>query len=104
MAPSDLRTTFKKVRIFSFLLRIGTINNTLLKAISKPFQGSSPLWPVALLPMVILLAIVVVFVYISFHTGVIGTDDAEFSYDNYKDLFGDEFVLEVLENTLIFLR
>ncbi|MBO37983.1 MAG: hypothetical protein CMM75_02240 [Rhodospirillaceae bacterium] len=52
--------------------------------------------------MVILIAIVVVFVYISFQTGVIGTDDAEFSYDNYKDLFGDEFVFEVLENTLIF--
>jgi iron(III) transport system permease protein len=52
--------------------------------------------------MVILIAIVVVFVYISFQTGVIGTDDAEFSYENYKDLFGDEFVFEVLENTLIF--
>jgi iron(III) transport system permease protein len=52
--------------------------------------------------MVILIAIVVVFVYISFQTGVIGTDDAEFSYDNYRDLFGDEFVFEVLENTLIF--
>ena len=74
----------------------------MLKAVSKPFRGSSPLWPVALLPMVVLIAIVVVFVYISFQTGVIGTDDAEFSYDNYKDLFGDEFVLEVLENTLIF--
>ena len=74
----------------------------MLKAASKPFQGSSPLWPVALFPMVILIAIVVVFVYISFQTGVIGTDDAEFSYDNYKDLFGDEFVFEVLENTLIF--
>lgn len=71
-------------------------------ALLKPLGGSGSLLPIALLPMVILVAIVAVFIWISFQTGVIGTSDAEFSYDNYKELFGDEFVLEVLENTLIF--
>lgn len=62
----------------------------------------SPLLPMALLPMVVLLAIVVVFVWISFQTGLIGTAEAKYSFDNYVSLFGDSFVLEVLENTLIF--
>ncbi len=62
----------------------------------------SPLLPLALLPMVGLIAIVGVFVWVSAQTGVLGTPDAEYSFENYQTLFGDSFVLEVLENTLIF--
>ena len=52
--------------------------------------------------MVALVGIVAVFVWVSFQTGVIGTEDAEYSLENYEILLGDEFVYEVLENTLIF--
>jgi iron(III) transport system permease protein len=62
----------------------------------------SPLLPFALLPMVGLVAIVVVFLWVSIQTGVLGTPEAEYSFENYRILFGDSFVLEVLENTLIF--
>lgn len=61
----------------------------------------SPFLPIALLPMVALIAIVIVFVWVSFQTGTIGAD-AKYSLSNYKTLFGDEFVIEVLENTFIF--
>lgn len=62
----------------------------------------SPLLPLALLPMVALIAIVAVFVWVSTQTGVIGTPDSETSFENYRVIFGDSFVIEVLENTLIF--
>lgn len=52
--------------------------------------------------MIALLAIVAVFVWVSTQTGVIGTEEAKYSLENYTILFGDPFVLEVLENTLIF--
>jgi iron(III) transport system permease protein len=56
----------------------------------------------ALLPMVALFAIVAVFVWVSAQTGVLGTTESEYSLENYRTLFGDSFVLEVLENTLVF--
>ena len=62
----------------------------------------SPFLPFALLPMVALFAIVAVFVWVSFQTGVIATEDSEYSLENYEILLGDPFVFEVLENTLIF--
>lgn len=62
----------------------------------------SPLLPLALLPMVALLGIVAVFVWVSIQEGVIGTEDAVYSLENYRTLFGDEFVIEVLENTMAF--
>jgi iron(III) transport system permease protein len=52
--------------------------------------------------MVGLIAIVVVFVWVSAQTGVLGTPESEYSWENYRILFGDSFVLEVLENTLVF--
>lgn len=61
----------------------------------------SPFLPMALVPMIALIAIVIVFVWVSFLTGSIGTD-AKYSLENYATLFGDEFIWEVLENTLIF--
>ena len=62
----------------------------------------SPLLPLALLPMVGLVAIVAVFLWVSVQTGVLGSPEAEYSFENYRTLFGDSFVLEVLENTLVF--
>ena len=62
----------------------------------------SPLLPLALLPMVALVAIVVIFVLISFQTGIVGTAEAKYSLHNYVVLFGDSFIWEVLENTLVF--
>jgi len=62
----------------------------------------SPLLPVALLPMVCLLAIVVVFVWVSTQSGVIGSADAKFTLANYAAVFGDPFVFEVFENTFSF--
>ena len=62
----------------------------------------SPLLPLALLPMVALIGIVGVFVWVSAQTGVLGTPSVRYSLENYRILFGDSFVLEVLENTLIF--
>jgi len=62
----------------------------------------SPLLPLALLPMVGLLGIVAVFVWVSAQTGVIGTEEATYSWENYRTLFGDEFIIEVFENTLVF--
>lgn len=62
----------------------------------------SPLLPLALLPMIALLAIVAVFVWVSVQTGMIGTADASYSLANYAAIFGDPFIFEVIENTLIF--
>lgn len=69
--------------------------------LSKKGINISPFLPMALLPMIGLIAIVVVFVWVSFQTGSIGTD-AKYSTENYAELFGDDFIWEVLENTLIF--
>ncbi len=62
----------------------------------------SPLLPLAVLPMFALFAIVAVFFWVSTQTGELGTEEAKTSFQNYVDLFGDEFVFEVFENTLIF--
>jgi len=70
--------------------------------LSRKGISVSPFLPMALLPMIGLIGIVIVFVWVSFQTGTLGTDEAEFSTENYLALFGDEFVLEVLENTFVF--
>lgn len=78
------------------------MQRTMSRYLSRRGVYISPFLPIALLPMIALVAIVVVFVWVSFYTGTIGSSDARFSSENYKTLFGDEFVLEVIENTLIF--
>ncbi|MGA0345174.1 MAG: ABC transporter permease [Alphaproteobacteria bacterium] len=72
------------------------------KYLSRKGISVSPFLPMAMLPMIGLIGIVIVFVWVSFQTGTLGTDEAEFSTENYLALFGDEFVLEVLENTFVF--
>jgi iron(III) transport system permease protein len=52
--------------------------------------------------MVGLVAIVAIFVWVSAQTGTISTTDPTYSLANYAVLFGDPFILEVLENTAIF--
>ncbi|MGE0627798.1 MAG: ABC transporter permease [Hyphomicrobiaceae bacterium] len=65
-------------------------------------QSVSPFLPLALLPMVALLAIVVVFVWVSFQSGELGSWNAPLSLENYRAIFADPFVIEVIENTFIF--
>lgn len=62
----------------------------------------SPLLPVALLPMIVVVALVVVCVWISLQSGLVGTAEAKYSLENYAALLDDPFILKVLANTLVF--
>lgn len=62
----------------------------------------SPLLPMALLPMIALAGFIVVIVWVSFQTGVIGTPQATYTLDNYRAVFTDPLVYGVLLNTLVF--
>lgn len=62
----------------------------------------SPLLPMALLPMIALAGFIVVIVWVSFQTGVIGTPQASYTLDNYRDVFADPLVYGALLNTLVF--
>ncbi|MGH7775442.1 MAG: ABC transporter permease [Candidatus Binatia bacterium] len=62
----------------------------------------SPLLPVALLPMLFLLALIFVILWVSFQTGIIGTAQATYTLDNYRAVFSDPVVYGVLVNTLVF--
>lgn len=62
----------------------------------------SPLLPIALLPMIALFGFIVVIVWVSFQTGVIGTPQASYTLDNYRDVFADPLVYGALLNTLVF--
>lgn len=62
----------------------------------------SPLVPIALAPMVVLLAFIFVLFWVSFQTGIIGTADSAYTLDNYRDVFADPLVYSALQNTLVF--
>lgn len=62
----------------------------------------SPLVPMALLPMIALAGFIVVIVWVSFQTGVIGTPQASYTLDNYRAVFTDPLVYGALLNTLVF--
>lgn len=62
----------------------------------------SPLLPVALLPMIFLIAFVLVIFWVSFQTGVIGTQSSEYTLDNYRAVFADPLAYGALVNTLVF--
>ena len=62
----------------------------------------SPLLPMALLPMIALAGFIVVIVWVSFQTGVIGTPQASYTLDNYRAVFTDPLVYGALLNTLVF--
>lgn len=56
----------------------------------------------AALPMFVIVVLVGVLISISFQSGIIGTSDAKFTLDNYRDLFTDPIIGEALYNTIIF--
>lgn len=56
----------------------------------------------AALPMVVILTLVSVLIWISFQTGILGTPDARFTWNNYSELFSDSLLIESLSNTFVF--
>lgn len=72
------------------------------RRLSSLWTPLSPLLPLALLPMIGLIAIVGVFVWVSFQTGLVGTPEAVYSLANYRNVFGDPYVIKVVRDTAIF--
>lgn len=66
------------------------------------FRTSPLLLSLALLPMLLIVALVAVLVWISFQTGIVGSPSATYTLKNYADILGDPFVLKVFWNTMIF--
>ena len=62
----------------------------------------SPLVPVALLPMLVLAGFILVIVWVSFQTGVIGTAQSQYTLDNYRAVFADPLAYSSFLNTLVF--
>ena len=62
----------------------------------------SPLVPVALLPMLVLAGFILVILWVSFQTGVIGTAQAQYTLDNYRAVFADPLAYGSFLNTLVF--
>ena len=62
----------------------------------------SPLLPVALVPMFALAGFIVVIVWVSFQTGVIGTAQSQYTLDNYRAVFADPLAYSSFLNTLVF--
>ncbi len=56
----------------------------------------------AIVPMFVILVLASVLVWISFQTGMLGTSQATYTYQNYLEILADPFVAEVTYNTLIF--
>ena len=56
----------------------------------------------AALPMFVILVLVGVLISISFQTGILGTADAKFTFQNYPDLFTDPIIGEATYNTIVF--
>ncbi|HWP57812.1 MAG TPA: iron ABC transporter permease [Candidatus Acidoferrales bacterium] len=63
-------------------------------------------WPLlmvlAALPMLVILILVAVLIWISFQAGIVGTASASYTLNNYREIFGDPFVLKVFWNTVVF--
>lgn len=62
----------------------------------------SPLLPIALAPMFFLIGFILVILWVSFQTGVIGTPHARYTLENYRAVFADPLVYSALWNTLVF--
>ena len=65
-------------------------------------RTSPLLLSLAALPMFVILVLVVVLVWISFQSGIVGTPSATYTLNNYAEILGDPFVLKVFWNTIIF--
>ena len=65
--------------------------------------NSSPiLIALAALPMLVILALVSILIWMSFQTGIVGTEDAKFALSNYTDVFDDSLFVEAVWNTIVF--
>ena len=62
----------------------------------------SPLLPFAVLPMFFIIGFILVVLWVSFQTGVIGTPAAEYTLGNYRAVFSDPLAYGALVNTFIF--
>jgi iron(III) transport system permease protein len=65
-------------------------------------RTSPLLLTLAALPMLVILTLVVVLIWISFQTGIVGTANATYTTKNYAEILGDPFVLKVFWNTVVF--
>ena len=64
---------------------------------------TSPLFmTLAAIPMIVIVVLVSVLAWISFQTGIIGTMDATYTFNNYVEILADPFVSRVVGNTVIF--
>jgi iron(III) transport system permease protein len=68
----------------------------------KREHTSRALLSIALIPMALILALVVVMFWISLQKGAFGTPSASFTLANYGEVFTDPFIYRVAANTLIF--
>ena len=62
----------------------------------------SPLVPIVLLPMLALAGFILVILWVSFQTGIIGTAQAKYTLDNYRAVFADPLAYSSFLNTFIF--
>src|SRR3989338_1871024 len=81
--------------------RVGTTVSTARFFRTRGMQ-LSPLLPFALLPMFFIVGFILVILWVSFQTGVIGMPAAEYTLDNYRAVFSDPLAYGALVNTLIF--
>jgi iron(III) transport system permease protein len=65
-------------------------------------NSSLTLIALAALPMLVILTLVSILIWMSFQTGIIGTDDAKFSLSNYFEVFDDSLFIEAVSNTIVF--
>jgi iron(III) transport system permease protein len=63
---------------------------------------STALLSVAMIPMAVIFALVVVMFWISLQKGAFGTPSASYTLANYVEVFSDPFIYRVVTNTLIF--
>src|SRR3990170_5966739 len=62
----------------------------------------SPLVPIALAPMLVLVSFVFVVIWISFQAGFIGSPEVRYSLANYRIVFADALAYRAAFNTLAF--
>ena len=65
-------------------------------------RTSPILLALAALPMFAIMVLVVGLVWISFQTGIVGTPEASYTLNNYKEILGEPFVLKAFWNTVVF--
>jgi iron(III) transport system permease protein len=69
---------------------------------SRRSHTSAALLSIALIPMALIFALVVVMFWISLQKGAFGTPSASFTLSNYGAVFTDPFIYRVAANTLVF--